>query len=266
MLFPQIFVNTHLISPVTNFIKIRIAYRMSKNNLTVHQSDERMFFLERLLLKTQFEVPTHIFAPNISVDVKTLADIEDGARVVLGKCTEEARALADSRDIKLYNIMQDEKFQAVNSRLTAEGALMVMIEHSKKSICDSKVLVLGFGRMGAAVAKLLSKLDITPDIATTSSARPAYAFADKVVPMRDFDFSEYDIIINTVPVDIVNDADLMSAKKDTVYIDLASKPAINLEYARYLGIDANIYPALPAKTCPYSAAKAMQEYISEVIK
>ena len=84
--------------------------------------------------------------------------------------------------------------------------------------------------------------------------------------MSGFDFSPYDIVINTVPLAVVNDSDLMSMSKDTVYIDLASKPAINLEYAKYLGIDADIYPALPAKTCPYSAAKAMQEYISEVIK
>ena len=239
---------------------------MRNNNLTVHQSDERMFFLERLLLKTSFDVPTHVFAPNINVDVSVLGDIEDGARVVLGKCTDEARALAESRDITLYNIMKDERFQAVNSRLTAEGALMLMIEHSVKSISDCNVLVLGFGRMGAAIAKLLNKLDISLDVATTSSLRPAYAFANHVLPMRDFDFSPYDIIINTVPLAVVNDSDLTTVQKGAVYIDLASKPAVNLEYARYLGADADIYPALPAKTCPYSAAKAMQEYISEVIK
>ena len=239
---------------------------MNTNNLTVHQSDERMFFLERLLLKTRFDAPTHVFAPNICVDERILESIEDGARIVLGKCTDGARTLAEARGITLYNIMQNEKFQAVNSRLTAEGALMVMIEHSVKSISDVNVLVLGFGRMGAAVANLLNKLNVSLDIATTSSLRPAYAFANNVVPMSGFDFTPYDIVINTVPLDVVNDADLASMKKDTVYIDLASKPAINLEYARYLGVDANIYPALPAKTCPYSAAKAMQEYISEVIK
>ena len=225
-----------------------------------------MFFLERLLMKTQFDVPTHVFAPNICVDENILNSIEDGASIVLGKCTDGARTLAEGRNITLYNIMQNERFQAVNSRLTAEGALMVMIEHCVKSISDCNVLVLGFGRMGAAVANLLNKLSVSLDIATTSSLRPAYAFANNVVPMRNFDFGPYDIVINTVPIDVVNDADLMSMKKDTVYIDLASKPAINLEYARYLGVDANIYPALPAKTCPYSAAKAMQEYISEVFK
>lgn len=237
-----------------------------RNNLTVHQSDERMFFLERMLNKSVFSTPTHVFAPNINVDVSVLAEIEDGANVVLGKHTDEALELAKCRGITLYNIMKDEKFQAVNSRLTAEGALMLMIEHSAKSICDCNVLVLGFGRMGAAIAKLLSKLDISFDVATTSSARPAYAFANNVLPMRDFDFSSYDVTVNTVPLAVVPDSDLVTMRKGSVYIDLASSPAINLEYAKYLGVDADIYPALPAKTCPYSAGKAMQEYISEVIK
>ncbi len=239
---------------------------MSKNNLTVHQSDERMFFLERLLRKSHFSKPTHVFAPNINVDADTVNAIEEGAIVFHGKCTDEARDAAKRRNIMLHCFMKDEKFQAVNSRLTAEGALMLMIEHSVKSIADCNVLVIGFGRMGAAIAKLLDRLGVSLDIATNSSPRPAYAFANNVVPSRNFDFSAYDVVINTVPLAIVNDADLMSMNKDAVYIDLASAAAINLEYAKYLGIDADIYPALPAKTCPYSAAKAMQEYISEVLK
>ena len=116
------------------------------------------------------------------------------------------------------------------------------------------------------IVKILAKLDIKFDIATTSSARPAHAFAKRILPMKNFDFAPYDIVINTVPSPIVSDKQLMSMQSSCVYIDLASQCAINLEYAKYLGIDADIYPALPAKTCPYSAAKAMYDFISEVKK
>jgi len=239
---------------------------MENFKATVHKTDNRMLFLEQLLGRTEYSRPLHVFAPNICVDRRELDEIEDGADVILGKCAEDCVGLAKARNISLYNIMQDENFQAVNSRLTAEGALMLMLQHQVKSIVDCRVLVMGFGRMGAAVAGLLNKLNISLDIATTSSLRPAHAFAKRVVPMSGFDFSPYDVVINTVPLDVVNDAELITMKPHTVYIDLASKPGVNLEYARYLDIDADIYPALPAKTCPYSAAKAMQEYISEVIK
>ncbi len=242
-----------------------IAYGM-KNNLTVHRTDERMYFLQRLLANRQFEADTHVFAPNVAVDLTSIRAVADGGIVVCGRLAEGVAEEAESRGIKIFNMMKDEGFQAVNSRLTAEGALLVMLERSLRSIEDSYVLVMGFGRMGAAVAKLLCKLNVRLAIATGSSQRPAYAFAKRVVPLSAFDFAPYDIIVNSVPYPIVSDAELMTMRQDALYIDLASKPAINLEYARYLGIDADIYPALPARTCPISAAVAMQEYILEVIK
>lgn len=239
---------------------------MEKKSVFVHQTDERMYYLASMLKGVAFERPTHVFAPNVLIEAKTLSQTEDGADVFCGRCLNEAIALANSRDITLYKYNDSEVFQAVNSRLTAEGALQIMIEHSQKSIADCYMLIMGFGRTGAAVAKLLAKLDIAFDIATTSSTRPAHAFAKRILPMREFDFTPYDIVINTVPSPIVSDKELMSMNSKAVYIDLASQSAINLEYAKYLGIDAALYPALPAKTCPYSAAKAMFDFISEVKK
>lgn len=239
---------------------------MEKKNVIVHQTDERMFYLASMLKGASFERHTHVFAPNVLVEAKTLTAVEDGANVFCGRCLNEAIELANSRDINLYKYNDSEVFQAINSRLTAEGALKIMIEHSQKSIADCYVFVMGFGRTGAAIAKILAKLDMPFDIATTSSARPAHAFAKRILPMKNFDFAPYDIVINTVPSPIVSDKQLMSMQSSCVYIDLASQCAINLEYAKYLGIDADIYPALPAKTCPYSAAKAMYDFISEVKK
>lgn len=237
---------------------------MERNYAIVHETDERMFYLKSMLKSVSFKTPAHVFAPNVLVEAKTLSVVEDGAQVFCGKTTDEAKMLANSRDITLYTYNASELFQAINSRLTAEGALKIIIEHSKKSIADCFALIMGFGRTGAAISKILGKLDVAFDLVSSSSVRPAHAFAKNVLPMSNFDFSKYDIVINTVPAPIVNDKELMSMKDDCVYIDLASKPAINLDYAKYLGIDADIYPALPAKTCPISAAKAMFEYIMEV--
>lgn len=234
------------------------------SNIFIHQSDERTFFLASLLDGVYFKTPTHVFAPNVIVDADAIGNIEDGADIILGRITDEADALANSKNIKVFNMAKDEKFQAVNSRLTAEGALAIIIGRSKKSIAECNALVMGFGRTGAAVTRLLHAIGINLDIATNSSLRPAYAFANKVVPSKNFDFAPYDVIINTVPEAIVSDREVLTMKKSAVYVDLASRPAINLEFAKHLGIDADIYPKLPAKTCPLSAAKAMRDYIMEV--
>lgn len=238
---------------------------MDKNNLIVHETDERTFYLKELLKGKNTDVPTHVFAPNVLIDVRTLTDVPDGSRIVCGRISQEASALSNSRDITVFDYGKDERFQAVNARLTAEGTLKAIIEHSQKSIADCHVLIIGFGRTGSAIARLLNKLDVTCDIATSSSVRPAHAFAKRVIAMKSFDFSGYDVVVNTAPAPIISDKEVMTMNKNAVYIELASVPAINLEYAQYLGIDADIYPALPAKTCPYSAGKAMFDYISEVI-
>lgn len=232
----------------------------------VHETDERMFFLKDMLTGLKPSVTTHIFAPNIQLNVKLSEDFECGDTVIGGKATEETEALFDCNDITFFDMMKNEKFQAENARMTAEGTLAALINRSLRSISDMKALIIGFGRTGAALTRILDRLGVRFDIASTASLRPSYAFAENVIETSHFDFAPYDAVVNTVPHSIITDKDVMTFKYGSVYIDLASKPALNLEYARYLGVDADIYPALPAKTCPISAAKAMKDYISEVIK
>ncbi len=243
-----------------NFIR----YTMEKFLVIVHETDERMYHLKSMLKGVRYSRPAHVYAPNIVVDAKALGAVEDGAYVFCGRIGVETEALANSRDITLDVYSRDEKFQAINSRLTAEGALKIVLEKTTKGIFDMQVLVIGFGRTGAAVSRILKDVGAKIDIASNSSTRQAYALAERVIPAQNFDLSPYDVVINTVPQPIIPDKDAMTIREGTLYIDLASTPAINLEYARYLGADASMYPALPAKTSPYSAGKAIFDYISEV--
>ncbi|MBR4800498.1 MAG: hypothetical protein IK048_02330 [Clostridia bacterium] len=238
---------------------------MEKYIVNVHETDERMYYLTRMLRGRKIERPTHVFAPNIVVDARTLNEVEDGAYVFLGRTNEEAELLANSRNITLDAYSKNEKFQSVNSRLTAEGTLKIILEKTTKGLFDLSVLVIGFGRTGAAVARLLCDVGAKLTVASNSSVRQAYALAERVIAPKNFDFAPYDVIVNTVPNPIITDKDTMTIQDGTLYIDLASSPAINLEYARYLGADASIYPALPAKTAPYSAGKAIFDYIQEVL-
>jgi dipicolinate synthase subunit A len=231
----------------------------------IHQTDERMYYLKELLRGVTPPATTHVFAPNIPLSAAELECVCEKNIVIGGRAGNEALALMNAQDITYFDLMENEEFQAVNARLTASGTLNVIIENSIYSFEDLYALIIGFGRTGAAVARLFAKLDIATDIATNSASRPAHAFAKRTVGSSNFDFTPYNAIINTVPHPIISDKDLMSMRGDAVYIDLASKPALNLDYAKYLGLNADIYPSLPAKACPLSAAKAMQKYISEVL-
>ena len=139
------------------------------------------------------------------------------------------------------------------------------------SLDDMRVLVLGFGRTGAAVVRLMDKLGVSVDVATTASPRPAGAFAGDIVLPGDADLALYDVVVNTVPQRVIDDERALSdderalsLRHDAVYIDLASVPGVNLAMLQGMGLDAEIYPALPAKCSPESAAAAMRDYILEV--
>ncbi len=232
----------------------------------IYQTDERMFFLRNELdfspLKT-----THVYAPNIVLGAKNIEEVSSGQVVIGGRADNEALALMESMDVKYHNMLADEHFQARNARLTAEGTVGVILSHALKAIDEMSALVIGFGRTGAAVTKMLTDLSVKRlTVATTASVRPALAFCHDVVPVGDFDFANYDLVVNTVPQRIIEDKEVLTFSPHAVYIDLASKPALSLCFAKYLGVDAEIYPALPAKTAPISAAKAMADYIKEVAK
>ena len=232
----------------------------------IHQTDARMFFL-RQELDFSPQRDTHIFAPNILIGAKDLDHLKGGEVVIGGRADNEAIALFNSLDVRYFNMLEDELFQARNARLTAEGTLDIILSHSFSSLDRISVLVIGFGRTGSAVVRLLNDVGVGKlTVATTASVRPALAFADNVIKSKDFDFAPYDAVINTAPQQIIDDKEVLTFSSNAVYIDLASKPALSLNFAKYLGIDAEIYPALPAKTAPISAGEAIADYVKRVLK
>ena len=232
----------------------------------IHQTDARMFFL-RQELGFSPQRTTHIYAPNILLTAKTIDHLNGCEVVIGGRADNEALALFNSLDVKYFNMLDDEVFQTRNARLTAEGTLDIILSHSFISLDRLKVLVIGFGRTGSAVVKILKDVGVGHlTVATTASIRPAMAFADKVIASKDFDFSFYDVVINTAPQQIIDDKEVLTFSSSAIYIDLASKPALSLNFAKYLGIDADIYPALPAKTAPISAGEAIADYVRRVLK
>ena len=74
--------------------------------------------------------------------------------------------------------------------------------------------------------------------------------------------AKYDIIVNTVPKQILTKENLKYIKKDALIIDLASKPGgVDFEEAKRLGLNYEFAQALPGKISPVSSA----EYIKRII-
>ena len=79
-------------------------------------------------------------------------------KVYGGKLTPYIQALANQKNIIAVDYLKDESFSIKNAVLTAEGAVQVAMENTVHSMFGSKVLVLGYGRIGKVLSVMLKNL------------------------------------------------------------------------------------------------------------
>ena len=102
------------------------------------------------------------------------------------------------------------------------------MEELPVTLHGSRSLVLGFGRIGKVLAKMLH--GIGSDV--TCSARKHYdkAWIDcmgyHAVDTADIAsiIGQFDVIFNTIPSKVLNSEVLRRVRRDSLIIDLASKP------------------------------------------
>lgn len=78
----------------------------------IYETDERMFYLKRLLTGLRPLVNTHIFAPNLTLTAERLERVGEGEMLICGKLDEKAAELASQKGVKVRYLMSDEKFMA----------------------------------------------------------------------------------------------------------------------------------------------------------
>lgn len=172
----------------------------------------------------------------------------------------------DNRKVTDYLKLDD--YAILNAVPTAEGAIAYAIENTKKTLFGSRVLVIGFGRVGKVLANRLFALGAK----VTVSARNSF---DKgLIKAFGYDFSEtvslnndtkgYDVIFNTIDLSVLENKSLKTVSPELV-IDLSTKGGIDLDFAESLGIKAVKLPALPAKTAPCTAAEILFDTIYNLL-
>ncbi len=166
-----------------------------------------------------------------------------------------------------YNTL--DSYALLNAVPTAEGAIKIAIENTDFTLWQSKILVIGNGRVGKILANRLKNLGAN----VTVSARKPKDFAELEALGFNYINTEelenmylgYDIIFNTVDFPVLSDKALKNLPC-SLLLDLSSKGGFNHEYAVSLGLNAQKAPALPGKTAPKTAGKILAKTVSELIR
>ena len=153
---------------------------------------------------------------------------------------------------------------------TAEGALQLAMQELATTIYNSRVLVIGYGRVGKACGRLFDAVGAE----TVCTARKISALAEaenaglKTFPINELfgHIDSFDLIINTVPAMILEEGLLKAVAKDALIIDLASMPGgVDFKSATRLNKRVIHALSLPGKVAPVTSGEIIAEAVRNVI-
>ena len=192
--------------------------------------------------------------------------LKDGKVFIAGNLYENVYRLIENKNIKVIDILKREELAVLNAISTAEGTIEIAIKETISTIHGSKILVMGFGRVGKILSKMLKGIgsDVYCEARKYADLAWIKAYGYHPVYLRDLDqnLGKFDIIINTIPHLILNDRRLNLVKKDCLIIDIASNPGgVDRNAAKSKNIKVIWALSLPGKVAPVTSA----EYIKETI-
>ena len=188
-----------------------------------------------------------------------------------GKFSTLSRAAANKAGLSLADIMEDAEFVTGNAALTAEGAIMKLMEGSEKSIWGSRILICGWGRIGKLLSLKLKALGAAVSVAARAlkDRAMAEALGIKALGFTELEgrIGDFDFIVNTVPERVITRPMLCLLESGSLIMELASAPGgFDKNLAENIGLKPISAPGLPGKTSPYSGAVLMKEAIYRAIK
>ncbi len=187
-----------------------------------------------------------------------------------GKIARGFMERGKSLELKMEDYFSREEMQALNAIPTAEGAIQIAMEEMRTTIHGSNALVLGYGRIGKSLSKLLHGLGANLFVEARNYADLAWIKNNGYKPIHLKELGYYltnmDVVFNTIPHLVLNEDLLGKLKRKSLIIELASKPGgIDLQAAKDLGVKVVTALSLPGKVAPVSAAGVIKETVYNII-
>ena len=204
----------------------------------------------------------NIHVTGTSVSLIDLMKLKNGKTLLAGygiplNVVKEAAA----HGIEVTDVSCDEEFLRENAELTAHGTAGVILTDNKNDVSDMKIGIIGYGRIGKILARILLFLGARTVIFTSSEKTVLELCGvgiEAELSERAGKYRDLDILVNTAPAKLVSkeDADAMT-RRGTRLIELASGDPLP-------EADGKIkLPSIPDRMYPISAARI---YAKSIVK
>ena len=159
---------------------------------------------------------------------------------------------------KCVDFLQDPVYLAENAAITAQCAITIAANNLPVTLRGCPILIVGWGRIGKCLAADLLALGADVTVAARNPADRAMllALGYRSIPTGELVpyLMRYRVILNTVPVPVLSEADTAHCRHDCIKIDLASQSGI-------AGSDVIWAKGLPNQETPESSGKLIAKTV-----
>ena len=192
---------------------------------------------------------------------RALQGAGQGTLILAGRPGMPVRMAAREAGLPLIDYFLRPELECLNAVPTAEGCLELLLRLRERTIWESGFLVLGYGRVGRAVARRLVLLGGRVTVAARSPGRAAPLTALPTL------LPGFDAVINTIPAPVLPRALLQQLPGGALIIDLASLPGgTDFAAAEELGLHAEHALALPGRCAPQTAGALIAQTVLAILE
>lgn len=199
-----------------------------------------------------------------------LTNLPKSSKIYTGMARSYLKQMCAGLGLELVELLDRDDVAIYNSIPTAEGTIMMVIQNTDFTIHGSNALVLGFGRTGITLARVLAALGAEVKVAARRPEHLARIYEMGFTPIHINDLEKHaidiDLLFNTIPQMIVTANVIANLPHHALIIDLASKPGgTDFRYAEKRGIKAILAPGLPGIVAPKTAGNILATVITKLI-
>ena len=194
-----------------------------------------------------------------------------GKAVFAGMAAKLRAVSSGFAQLNIFDYSASEAFLLRNAQATAEGALAELIENYPRTVCGSRILITGCGRITGFLAPMLRALGGKVSVA---ARKPSDRARTASLGMEALTFGkaarrakEFDVMINTVPAAVLDSRFIGVAAPDVLVMELASAPGgIDLAACEKRNIRVIHAAGLPGKYSPLTAAEIIKETVMSILE
>ncbi len=166
----------------------------------------------------------------------------------------------EASGIRCVDLLQDETVLVENARLTAEAALLLVMQQRQESLFEKDCCIVGFGRIGQLLSSRLRALGASVCVVSAKEEKRAMAMALGYEALAPEQLSSCEIVWNTAPLQLVPTDRLERLPERCLWVELASQPGglPKDKSFRFAQLPAG---GLPGKLLPVSAAEVLYRAI-----